>query len=79
MPTDYKLFANIIRNRLNKHLEDEMLEEQCDFRKGRSCIDAIFPVQQIMENRKEHNLPLFLLFIDHKMNMIKLSEASCGK
>jgi len=27
--TAYKLFANIIRNRLNEHMEDEMVEEQC--------------------------------------------------
>ena len=43
-----------------------MVEEQCGFRKGRSCTDAIFTVQQIMEKRKEHNLPLFLLFIDYE-------------
>jgi len=43
-----------------------MVEEQCGFRKGRSYADAIFTVQQIMEKRKEHNLPLFLLFIDYK-------------
>jgi sorting nexin-29 len=64
--TAYKLFANIIKNRLNEHLEDEMVEEQCCFRKGSSCIDAMFTVQQIMEKRKEHNLPLFLLFIDYE-------------
>jgi hypothetical protein len=28
LPTAYKLFSNIIRNRLNEHLEDEMVEEQ---------------------------------------------------
>jgi hypothetical protein len=65
-PTAYKLFANIIKNRLNEHLEDEMVEEQCGFRKGRSCTDAIFTVQQIIEKRKEHNLPLVLLFIDYE-------------
>jgi len=43
-----------------------MVEEQCGFRKGRSCTGAIFAVQQIMEKRKEHNLPLFLLFIDYE-------------
>ena len=43
-----------------------MVEEQCGFRKGRNCIDAIFTVQQIMEKRKEHNLPLFPLFIDYE-------------
>ena len=43
-----------------------MVEEQCGFRKGRSCPDAIFTVQQMMEKRKEHNLLLFLLFIDYE-------------
>jgi hypothetical protein len=54
LPTAYKVFANIIRNRLNEHLGDEMIEEQCGIRKGRSCTDAIFTVQQIIEKRKEH-------------------------
>jgi len=57
-------FTYIIKkNGLNEYVEDEMVEEQCGFRKGRSCTDAIFTVQQIMEKRKGHNLPLFLLFI----------------
>ena len=66
LPTAHKLFANIINNSLNEHLEDEMVEEQRGFRKGRSCTDAIFTVQQIIEKRKGHNLPLFLLFIDYE-------------
>jgi len=66
LPTAYKLFTNIIKNRLNGHVEKEMVEEQCGFRKGHSCTDAIFTVQQIIEKRKEHNLPLFLLFIDYE-------------
>jgi len=44
-----------------------MVEEECGFRKGRSCADAVFTVQQIIEKRKEHNLPLFPLFIDYEM------------
>ena len=52
LPTAYKLFANIIKNRLNEYLEDKMVEEQCGFRKGRSCTDAIFTVQHIMEKRR---------------------------
>ena len=43
-----------------------MVKEQCGFRKGCSCTDAIFTVQQIMEKRKKHNLLLFLLFIDYE-------------
>ena len=74
LTTAYKLFANIIRNRRNEHMEDEMVEEQCGFRKGRSCIDAIFTVQQIMEKRREHNLPLFLLFIDYEKGYDNVSR-----
>jgi len=57
LPTAYRLFAYIITNRLNERLEDEMVEEQCGFRMGCSCADAIFTVQQIIEKRKEHNQP----------------------
>jgi hypothetical protein len=42
-----------------------MEEEQCGFRKGQSCVDAILTAQQVIEKRKEHNLPLFLSFIDY--------------
>ena len=52
LPTAYKLFANITKNRLNEHLEDEMVQKQCGFTKGRSCTDAIFMVQQIAEKKK---------------------------
>ena len=47
-------------------MADEIVEEQCGFRKGRSCTDAIFAVQKIIEKRKEYNLPLFLLSIDYE-------------
>jgi len=66
LPTAYKLFANIIKNGLNEQVEDKMVEEQCGFRKGCNCTDAIFTVQHIIEKRKEHNLLLFLLSIDHE-------------
>ena len=52
LSTAYKLFANIIKNRRNEYLEDETVEEQCGFRKGRSCTDAIFTVQQIKEKKE---------------------------
>ena len=61
-----------------------MVEEQCGFRKGSSCTNAIFMVQQIIEKRKEHNLPLFLLFIDYEkaydnVNIDKLWEMMDNK
>jgi sorting nexin-29 len=52
LPTAYELFTNIIKNKLNAHLEEEMEEEQCGFRKGRSCVDAVFTTKQITEKRR---------------------------
>jgi hypothetical protein len=51
-----------------------MEEEQCGFRKGRSCVDAMFTAQQITEKRTEHNLLLFLLFIDYKKSYNNLNR-----
>ena len=84
LPTAYKLFANIMKNRQNEHVEDEMIDEECGFRNGRICTNAIFMVQQIIEKRKEHNLPLFLLFLDYEeaydnVNRDELSEMMDNK
>jgi len=60
--TACKLFANIIKNRLNGYLEDEMVEEQCGFKKGRSCNEAIFTVRQLMGKKEgtQHNANSFI-------------------
>jgi hypothetical protein len=50
--TASKLFANIFKNEPNRYSEI-FLEQQCIFRKGRSLMDAIFTVQQVVD--KEHN------------------------
>jgi len=43
-----------------------MAEEVFGFRKRRGCTDAIFTVQQIIKKKKEHSLPLFLLFVGYE-------------
>jgi len=40
-----------------------------------SCTDAIFTVQSIIEKRKEHNLPLFLSFIDYEKAYDNINRA----
>jgi len=47
-----------------------MVEEQCDFRKGHSYTDAVFTVREIIEKRKEHNLPLLFNLSITKRHMI---------
>jgi hypothetical protein len=53
-----KLYVNILRNKLNKYTEEFLGKEQCGFRTGRGCVDAIFMINQILEKRtKSTNLP----------------------
>lgn len=61
----YKVYSTILKRKLQPIAEKILLEEQCGFRRGRSTIDAIFTIKQIMENRREYNLPLFFLFLDY--------------
>jgi hypothetical protein len=65
LSTASKLYANILRNKLDSISETFLGDEQCGFRKGRSMMDAIFTLQQIIEKR-EFNLPTFILFIDYE-------------
>ena len=41
--TGYKIYSKIIAKRLTAIAEVLLLEEQSGFRKGRSCMDCIFP------------------------------------
>jgi hypothetical protein len=66
LSTASKLYANILRNKLNSISETFLGEEQCGFRKGRSTMDAIFTLKQIIEKRREFSLPTFVLFIDYE-------------
>jgi hypothetical protein len=40
-------------------------EEQNGFRRGRSCMDSIFTIQQLLERHREYNIETHLLFIDY--------------
>ncbi len=59
-----KIFAKIIQNRLQKVVEETVPDSQCDFRKGRVCIDMIFCARQLVEKAREHNTSMYILFVD---------------
>ena len=64
LDTTYKLYARIVNGRLKPITEVLLLEEQNGFRKGRSCIDAIFTLKLIIEKRREFNRETHLAFVD---------------
>ena len=61
-----KVFARIIQERLQTISNEVLLDSQCGFRKGLGCVDMIFVAWQIVEKSREHNTPLYILFVDLK-------------
>ena len=62
--TAYKIYAKILNDRLKNIMENIIGEEQTGFRKGRSTIDAVFTLQQLIEKRREYNLSTYIAFVD---------------
>ena len=64
--TASKVYQIIILHRLQEGLESLLRENQCGFRKGRSCIDQIYSLRTIIHNCIEYNIPLYMNFVDFK-------------
>nr|VZI50548.1 unnamed protein product [Spirometra erinaceieuropaei] len=60
-----KIFARILLNRFNNHLEQGLLpESQCGFRRHRGTTDMIFAARQFQENCQEMRTHLYSTFVD---------------
>nr|VZH99042.1 unnamed protein product [Spirometra erinaceieuropaei] len=60
-----KIFARILLNRLNNHLEQGLLlESQCGFRRQRVTTDMIFAARQLHEKCQEMRTHLYSTFVD---------------
>jgi len=62
----YKIFSNILFNRLMPHVETTISDYQCGYRMQRSTVDQIFTLCQILEKCSEHGKDTHHLFIDFK-------------
>ncbi|BHF72040.1 hypothetical protein SprV_0401510300 [Sparganum proliferum] len=60
-----KIFARVLLNRLNNHLEQGLLpESQCGFRRHRGTTDMIFAARQLQEKCQEIRTHLYSTFVD---------------
>nr|VZI20073.1 unnamed protein product [Spirometra erinaceieuropaei] len=60
-----KIFARILLNRLNNHLEQGLLpESQCGFLRHRGITDMIFAARQLQEKCQEMRTHLYSTFVD---------------
>ena len=64
--TASKLYQIILLRRMNDGLERLLRENQCGFRKNRSCVDQIYTLRSIIHNFTDYNLPLYINFVDFK-------------
>ena len=62
----YKIFSKILLNRLEPYVEENLGEYQCGFRKGRSTIEQLSVIGQIIEKKYEYRQNFWQLFIDFK-------------
>ncbi|KAK6733309.1 hypothetical protein RB195_017199 [Necator americanus] len=60
----YKILKRIILNRLIKHHEGTIRDEQAGFRPGRSTTDQVFIARRVIETRQQHSKPMQLAFLD---------------
>ena len=54
----------IIANRISGTLDDHQSNTQAGFRRGYSTTDNLFVLQQLIEKSIEHQMDLFLGFVD---------------
>ena len=65
-PVIARLLASICLKRLTPFRESQIREEQAGFRPGRGCIDHIFTLRQILEQRHLYRQPTITVFLDFK-------------
>lgn len=64
----YKLYCSVLNKRLSSWVEenDILVDEQNGFRKGRSTVDQISSLTNIINTRKKNRLSTYCAFIDFK-------------
>ena len=61
-----KVFCTFFLLRFRDAVDEQLRENQAEFRKGRSCIDQCFALRQLVEKCLKFKLPLKLNFVDFK-------------
>ena len=59
-----KVFLRVLLNIVKPIVEGRLREEQAGFRGGRSTLDQIFVLRQVLEKKWEHAMPVYCAFMD---------------
>jgi endonuclease/exonuclease/phosphatase family metal-dependent hydrolase len=74
-----KIFSRILLQRITSAVDGILRQEQAGFRKGKSCIDHIFVLRQILEQTHEWNGSLYVVFVDFEKAFDSLHRDSLWK
>ena len=66
LPVMYKVFSQVLLQRMLRTLDQNQPREQAGFRSGFSTIDHIHVVSQLQEKANEYNIPLCFAFVDYE-------------
>ncbi|KPU81866.1 uncharacterized protein Dana_GF27359, partial [Drosophila ananassae] len=66
LPVAYKVLTSVLCENLKPHAEALIGPYQCGFRPGKSTIDQIFTLRQILEKFYENQIDTYHLFVDYK-------------
>ena len=66
MPTAAKVMGKVIIKGISKGVDKKLRKEQAGFRSGRSKIEQIFMLRNIIEQSVEWNASLYICFIDYE-------------
>ena len=66
LPIAYKILSSVLCERLKSKVGEIIGPYQCGFRPGKSTIDQIFTLRQILEKTQEKQIDTYHLFVDYK-------------
>ncbi|XP_043063419.1 uncharacterized protein LOC122319764 [Drosophila ficusphila] len=66
LPVAYRVLTSVLCEKLKPHAEALIGPYQCGFRPGKSTMDQIFTLRQILEKSHENQIDTYYLFVDYK-------------
>lgn len=64
LPTMARLYGKILKTKLEEDIEDKIGYEQAGFTAGKSCMDHIYTLQQVIDKKRAKNRSVHLAFVD---------------
>jgi hypothetical protein len=75
----YKIFIQLVAERLEPYVEQILGDYQYGFCRGRSITDQIFCLKMVLEKSYEYNVDIHQLYIDYKQAYDSIKERSVDR